>query len=114
MARVTIEDCLVKETSQFDLVMQAAERARELMRADVDPLVDPDGDKATVIALREIAEGLLQQASPAQGVGSIVDDAFESQIHADQAHTATESPSQSPNNASDSTQDSANSDEDIS
>src|SRR5580700_9270315 len=56
MARVTVEDCLKNVKNRFELVMIAAKRARQLMRGK-DPKVEWDNDKATVVALREIAEG---------------------------------------------------------
>ena len=58
MARVTVEDCLEKIDNRFDLVLVAAKRTRQLMLG-ADPLVPDDHDKPTVIALREIAEGLV-------------------------------------------------------
>lgn len=56
MARVTVEDCLKNVKNRFELVIIAAKRARQLMRGK-DPKVEWDNDKATVVALREIAEG---------------------------------------------------------
>ena len=58
MARLTIEDCLTQVTNRYDLVPLAAKRARQLTLGK-DALVDEDNDKPTVIALREIAEGLI-------------------------------------------------------
>lgn len=58
MARITVEDCLKNIDNQFDLVMVAAKRARRLANGQ-DPLVEIENDKPTVIALREIAEGLI-------------------------------------------------------
>jgi len=58
MARVTIEDCLEHVDNRFGLVLLASKRARQISKG-VQPLVDPQNDKPTVIALREIAEGLL-------------------------------------------------------
>jgi len=57
MARVTVEDCLKHVDNRFDLVIKAAERAHKLELGAVDPTVDPENDKPTVIALREIAAG---------------------------------------------------------
>ncbi len=54
MARVTVEDCIEQVSNRFDLVMLAAQRAREIA-AGGEPTVDRDNDKNTVIALREIA-----------------------------------------------------------
>ena len=59
MARVTVEDCLEHVENRFELVMLATRRARGLRRYGNDPLVPEENDKATVIALREIAEGLI-------------------------------------------------------
>jgi len=57
MARITVEDCLENVNNRFELVMLAAKRARQLMRGSVDPTVPWENDKATVVALREIAAG---------------------------------------------------------
>ncbi|PIZ03581.1 MAG: DNA-directed RNA polymerase subunit omega [Gammaproteobacteria bacterium CG_4_10_14_0_8_um_filter_38_16] len=57
MARVTVEDCLEKVENRFALVLIAAERAHQLEMGVSDALVPEDGDKPTVIALREIAGG---------------------------------------------------------
>ena len=56
MARITVEDCLEKIDSQYDLVLLAKERAAQL-NAGEKPLVSEDNDKNTVISLREIGEG---------------------------------------------------------
>jgi DNA-directed RNA polymerase subunit omega len=56
MARVTVEDCLKNVKNRFELVILAAKRARQLMHGK-EAKVELDNDKATVIALREIAEG---------------------------------------------------------
>ncbi len=58
MARVTVEDCLEHVDNRFDLVLLATKRARQLMHG-VDPLLPWENDKPTVMALREIAEGLV-------------------------------------------------------
>jgi len=56
MARITVEDCLAKITSQYDLVLLAKERTSQLNAGD-KPLVPQDNDKNTVVSLREIGEG---------------------------------------------------------
>ena len=56
MARITVEDCLEKVDSQYDLVLLAKERALQL-NAGEKALVSKDNDKNTVLALREIGEG---------------------------------------------------------
>ena len=61
MARITVEDCLEKVESRFDLVLKASERARDLISTSAEPLVEPENDKPTIIALREIAEGVLDE-----------------------------------------------------
>lgn len=58
MARVTVEDCVTKVTNRFDLVIYAARRANEL-RSGIKPEVEVDNDKETVLALREIADGVV-------------------------------------------------------
>jgi DNA-directed RNA polymerase subunit omega len=59
MARITVEDCLDNVDNRFELVMLASRRARQMRRFGADPLVAIENDKPTVIALREIAEGLI-------------------------------------------------------
>ena len=55
MARVTVEDCIDKVDSPYELVLVAKERATQL-NSGIEPTIDRDNDKNTVIALREIAE----------------------------------------------------------
>ena len=55
MARVTVEDCIDKVESPYELVLVAKERATQL-NTGIEPTLDRDNDKNTVIALREIAE----------------------------------------------------------
>jgi len=57
MARITVEDCLEHVDNRFELVILAAKRARQLMRGSADPTVPWENDKATVVALREVASG---------------------------------------------------------
>ncbi len=59
MARVTVEDAVDKVGNRFDLVLVASRRARQIATGGKDPLVDVENDKPTVIALREIEEGLI-------------------------------------------------------
>ena len=59
MARVTVEDCLENVDNRFELVMVASKRARQMATGGKDALVEEESDKPTVIALREIAEGLI-------------------------------------------------------
>ena len=55
MARITVEDCIDKFPSRFELVLVASNRARKLHSGE-NPTVEIDNDKNTVIALREIAD----------------------------------------------------------
>lgn len=61
MARITVEDCLDVVDNRFELVMIATRRARQLANGAA-PKVDPENDKPTVIALREIAERRIDKA----------------------------------------------------
>jgi DNA-directed RNA polymerase subunit omega len=58
MARITVEDCLENIDNRFELVLTATKRARQIAHG-AEALVDEENDKPTVIALREIAEGLI-------------------------------------------------------
>ena len=62
MARVTVEDCVQKVPNRFELVLLAAQRARNLSRGE-ELTIDRDNDKNPVVALREIAETKLDQAA---------------------------------------------------
>ena len=62
MARITVEDCLEHVDNRFDLVLLATKRARQLANG-VEPLVPWENDKPTVVALREIAKGLITSES---------------------------------------------------
>ena len=66
MARVTVEDCLDNVDNRFELVMLATRRARQLATGGKEPKVEWDNDKPTVVALREIAEGLVDSDIVAQ------------------------------------------------
>ena len=59
MARVTVEDCLEHVDNRFELVMVSSKRARQLATLGREPLVPVENDKPTVLALREIAAGLV-------------------------------------------------------
>ncbi len=56
MARITVEDCLENIDNIFEMVLVAAKRARRVAHG-AEPMVEPENDKPTIIALREIAEG---------------------------------------------------------
>ncbi len=59
MARITVEDCLEHVDNRFELVIVGSKRARQIAVGGKDPLVPEENDKPTVIALREIEEGLV-------------------------------------------------------
>ncbi len=61
MARVTVEDCLENVKNRFELVLISSKRARQISQG-AEPLVELENDKPTVVALREIAEGLIDAA----------------------------------------------------
>lgn len=61
MARVTVEDCLKNVKNRFELVLISSKRARQIANG-AEPLVAVENDKCTVVALREIAEGLIDAA----------------------------------------------------
>jgi DNA-directed RNA polymerase subunit omega len=69
MARVTVEDCLDRIDNRFDLVLNAARRARDLSRG-AEPRVPLENDKPTVVALREIAEGVYQEPEDSADTGA--------------------------------------------
>ncbi len=61
MARITVEDCVDNIENIFEMVLVAAKRARRVAHG-ADPMVEPENDKPTVIALREIAAGHITPA----------------------------------------------------
>ncbi len=65
MARITVEDCLEHVDNRFNLVLLATKRARQLVNG-MEPLLPWENDKPTVVALREVAEGLISEESLAQ------------------------------------------------
>lgn len=80
MARVTVEDCVDKVSNRFDLVLVAAQRARQIS-SGAELEVERDNDKNSVVSLREIAEG------------KITPDALrETLIHSMQLHVEVDEP----------------------
>ena len=61
MARITVEDCVEKVNNRFKLVLMATRRARQIARG-ATPLVEEEKDKPTVLALREIASGMIDES----------------------------------------------------
>ena len=66
MARVTVEDCLENVENRFELVMLASKRARQLATGGKEAKVAWENDKPTVVALREVADGLITNAIMAE------------------------------------------------
>ena len=62
MARVTVDDCLGAVENRFELVLVASRRARQLASGNKEALLPWDNDKPTVMALREIAAGLVDRS----------------------------------------------------
>ena len=62
MARVTVEDCLKYIPNRFDLILVAAKRAHQLSSGGFKSTLDVGKDKPTIVALREIEEGLIDQS----------------------------------------------------
>lgn len=62
MARITVEDCLDVVGNRFELVLMATKRARQLAKG-AEPAVNPENDKPSVLALREIAGRRIDQAT---------------------------------------------------
>ena len=56
MARITVDDCLKRIPNRFDMTLAATARARQLSIGSA-PMIEPNRDKPTVIALRELAQG---------------------------------------------------------
>jgi len=92
MARVTVEDCLENVDNRFNLVLVAAKRARQLVNGK-EATLDWENDKPTVVALREIAEGLITAkimddiSAREHAAESLVDDEELQQVVQDQATT---------------------------
>ena len=75
MARITVEDCLVHVDNRFELVIVSSKRARQIAVQGKSPMVEEENDKPTVIALREIEEGLVDA-----GILNEEDDDFSEEI----------------------------------
>ncbi len=88
MARITVEDCLDNVDNRFELVMVAARRARQLMTGGKNPMLAEENDKSTVIALREIAEGLITTDVLDAEDATKDEDSFEASLSAQLAETS--------------------------
>ena len=62
MARLTVEDCLENVENRFELVMVSSKRARQIATEGKEAMVPLENDKPTVLALREIADGLVDKS----------------------------------------------------
>ena len=97
MARITVQDCLEHVDNRFNLVLLAAKRARQIENG-MDPLVPSNNDKPTVIALREIAAGLVTpetvepEESPEDLELSAVEKALAEEIRAEADRQQQEAP----------------------
>jgi len=85
MARITVEDCLEKIDNRFELVLIAARRARQLATGGKDALVQDASDKPTVIALREIEQGLIGPDSFEEQIEDTFGEMLEAQQQQQQA-----------------------------
>ena len=96
MARVTVEDCLDHVENRFKLVLLASKRARQLSMG-TEPLVEWENDKPTVVALREIEEGLVNEemmeaalAKPAEEEMPFDEDDLAAALHAEISRELTQ------------------------
>ena len=76
MARITVEDCLKKIPNRYEMVKLAPKRVKQLAIDGREPTIDPEDDKPTVIALREIAAGTVTL----ENIDSFNFDAFEEEL----------------------------------
>ncbi|WP_370980471.1 DNA-directed RNA polymerase subunit omega [Agaribacterium sp. ZY112] len=83
MARITVEDCLQYVDNRFELVLLGSRRARQIAVMGKEPMVPVDNDKPTVIALREIEEGLIDNAVLAEAEAE--DEGFDELLNLDAA-----------------------------
>ena len=81
MARITVEDCLENVENRFELVMLATRRARHMRRYGAEPLLPEENDKHTVIALREIAAGLINNEMLDEQEASTEDEVIQVSFH---------------------------------
>ena len=82
MARITVEDCLDNIENIFEMVLVAAKRARRVAHG-ADPMVELENDKPTVIALREIAEGLVTPSILEEIEEPVTEDLLQTESHED-------------------------------
>jgi DNA-directed RNA polymerase subunit omega len=104
MARVTVEDCLDKVDNRFQLVLLATKRARQLANG-VMPLVPWENDKPTIVALREIADGLITPALLDEPAHPVIEDEIDADDLAILTEPAEPAESAEPEVATESTED---------
>ena len=96
MARVTVEDCLENVDNRFQLVLVATKRARQLANGTT-PFVEWENDKPTIVALREIADGLITPAILDEPVKPDIEDELAELLGAaDEAASATAAEGETP------------------
>jgi DNA-directed RNA polymerase subunit omega len=89
MARITVEDCLDKVDNRFELVMVSSKRARQIQIEGKDPMLPVDNDKPTVIALREIADGLVDAKILVEKPSVDLEEEFASEESASESESET-------------------------
>jgi len=94
MARVTVEDCLTNVDNRFQLVLVATKRARQLSLG-AEAFVEEENDKPTVIALREIAEGLVTREILDDSIEEEVLEFVEAEAEAGETNEGEEAPAES-------------------
>jgi len=89
MARITVEDSLKNADNMFEMVLLASKRARQIANGS-EPMVPRNNDKPTVIALREIAEGLITQEIMEAREKAVQDEKLAAEFEQLEAQAATE------------------------
>lgn len=89
MARITVEDSLKNADNMFEMVLLASKRARQIANGS-EPMVPPDNDKPTVIALREIAAGVITQEIMEEREKAVMDEKIAAEFEQLEAQAATE------------------------
>jgi len=89
MARITVEDSLKNVDNMFEMVLLASKRARQIANGS-EPMVARNNDKPTVIALREIAEGLITQEIMEAREKAVQDEKLAAEFEQLEAQAATE------------------------
>tara|TARA_R110001592_G_scaffold363402_1_gene688373 strand:- start:81978 stop:82286 length:309 start_codon:yes stop_codon:yes gene_type:complete len=98
MARITVEDCLDHVDNRFELVMVSSKRARQLALGTKEPLLSWENDKPTVMALREIEQGLVTASilTEKEEPADLMMDSIEEELTTETAAEATTAEQPSP------------------